>query len=103
MYQVDPNVNPNVNNVNPNANDPPSVASVMDDSSYVEEEDADSTESSSVSTLYEEETVASGLSAPANLNGASGEQGLQQLAFASSLQLAAAKGQQQQLPVYHAQ
>ena len=98
MYQVDPNANSNVNNAN--ANGGASVASMLsdaDDSSFIVEDASSS--SSSVSTLYEEETVASGLSAPANLNGQQPE-----LAFASSLQLAAAKGQQpQQQQVYHAQ
>ena len=85
MYQVDPNAN------NANADAASIVLSdASSDSTYEEESVA-----SSVSTLYEEQTVASGLSAPANLNGKS--QGLQQLAFASSLQLMAA-GPHQQSP-----
>ena len=89
---VDENVRP------PRPKRPRVVLSDASDSTYSNEEESTA---SSVSTLYEEETVASGLSAPANLNGASASQGLQQLAFASSLQLAAANGQQQ--PVFHAQ
>lgn len=100
MYPIDPNatnVSADANNTNNNNGAPSIVLSEDgdddgddgddDELSQYTEADAEE-ENSQVTTMYEEETVASGQSAPAHLGN--------QLAFASSLQQAAAFGPWQQ-------